>query len=90
MLGREGMRQAITRAARVARVEKGLASAASEGAVLHLWTHPHAFGAEAALDDLAAVLDVVVTWRDRGDVEVLTMGALAGKARKDAGAGSGD
>ena len=83
LLGREGLRGVVPRAARVARVEKGLARAAREGAVLHVWTHPHAFAGQAAFDDLAAILDVVAAWRARGDAEVLTMAALAERARAD-------
>jgi hypothetical protein len=80
LLGREGMRKAVTRAARVARVEKGLDAAAREGAMLHLWTHPHAFAGDASIADLAAVLDAVARRRDRGDVEVLTMAEAAARA----------
>lgn len=80
MLGREGLRRAVTRAARVARVEKGLDAAAREGAMLHVWTHPHAFADEKSLGDLAAALDAVARRRDRGDVEVLTMAEAARRA----------
>lgn len=85
LIGREGLRRGVTRAARVARIERGLRAAAAEGAVLHPWTHPHAFGTEAARDDLSAILDRVALWRDRGDVRVLTMGELAAEARSAAG-----
>jgi len=81
LLGREGLRKAVTRAARVARVEKGLDAAAREGALLHVWTHPHAFGDATSLGDLAAVLDAVARRRDRGDVDVLTMAEAADLAR---------
>jgi hypothetical protein len=77
LLGREGLRRAVTRGARVARVEKGLDAAAREGALLHVWTHPHAFAGDASLADLAAVLDAVARRRDRGDAEVLTMAEVA-------------
>lgn len=81
LIGREGLRKGVTRAARVARIERGLRAAAAAGAVLHPWTHPHAFGTEAARDDLLAILDRVALWRDRGDARVLTMGELAAEAR---------
>ncbi len=81
ILGREGLRRVVRRSARVARIEKGLRRAATEGAVLHVWTHPHAFATEEALDDLAAVLDVVAEWSERGDIEVLTMADMAERAR---------
>jgi peptidoglycan/xylan/chitin deacetylase (PgdA/CDA1 family) len=77
LLGREGLRRAVTRAARVARVEKGLDAAAREGAMLHVWTHPHAFADETSLGDFAAVLDAVARRRARGDVEVVTMAEAA-------------
>jgi hypothetical protein len=80
LLGREGIRKAVTRFARVARVEKGLDAAAKDGAMLHLWTHPHAFADDASIADLAAVLDAVARRRDRGDVEVLTMAEAAVRA----------
>ena len=80
LLGREGLRKAVTRAARVARVEKGLDAALREGAMLHVWTHPHAFADATSLGDLAAVLDSVARRRDRGDVEVLTMAEAAARA----------
>ncbi len=81
LLGRGGLRKAVTRAARVARVEKGLDAAARQGAMLHVWTHPHAFHDATSLGDFAAVLDAVVRRRDRGDVDVLTMAEAADLAR---------
>jgi len=80
-LGRDGLRRIVSRRARVARIEKGLERAARDDAVLHLWTHPHQFESEDSFDDLAAVLECVAGWRDRGEIEVLTMGALAARAR---------
>lgn len=81
LLGREGLRKAVTRGARVARVEKGLDAAAAEGALLHVWTHPHAFASDDAFGDLAAVLDAVARRRDKGDVEVLTMAEVADRTK---------
>jgi len=84
LLGREGLRRVVTRGARVARIAKGLERAAREDAVLHVWTHPHAFADEAAFDDLAATLDRVSDWCRRGDARVVTMAELADEARRDA------
>jgi len=84
LLGREGLRKVVTRGARVARVAKGLELAARDDAVLHLWTHPHAFAGEAAFSDLAAILDLVAEWCERGDARVLSMAELADEARRDA------
>jgi peptidoglycan/xylan/chitin deacetylase (PgdA/CDA1 family) len=77
LLSRDGLRKAVTRKARVARVTKGLDLAAKQGALLHVWTHPHAFPDDKSLGDLAAVLDAVAARRDKGDVEVLTMAEVA-------------
>lgn len=83
LLGREGLRRVVTRSARVARIEKGLERAAREGAVLHVWTHPHAFASEAAFADLSAILDTIAAWHARGDARVLTMADLADEERAD-------
>jgi hypothetical protein len=80
-LGRAGVRRAVARSARTARIEKGLERAAREQAVLHLWTHPHQFAGEDSFDDLLAVLERVDAWRDRGDVRVMAMDTLAREAR---------
>jgi peptidoglycan/xylan/chitin deacetylase (PgdA/CDA1 family) len=80
LLGREGIRKAVTRGARVARVEKGLDAAARDGAMLHVWTHPHALSDEESFSDLVAVLDAVARRRDRGDVQVLTMAGASALA----------
>ncbi len=84
LLGREGVRRLVPRAARAARIEKGLERAAREDAVLHVWSHPHAFADEAAFDDLREALDRVAAWCARGDARALTMGALAEEARRGA------
>jgi len=79
IVGAEGIRVLISRRARVARARRGLEAARREGAVFHLWTHPHAFAGRGAgvLDSLAETLDGVASLRDRGEVEVRTMGDLA-------------
>jgi len=86
IVGAEGIRVLISRRARVARARRGLEAARREGAVFHLWTHPHAFSGRGAgvLDSLAEALDAVAALRDRGEIEVRTMGDLA---RVHAGAG---
>jgi hypothetical protein len=79
IVGAEGIRVLISRRARVARARRGLEAARREGAVFHLWTHPHAFAGRGAgvLDSLAETLDAVALLRDRGEIEVRTMGDLA-------------
>ncbi|MCK6480794.1 MAG: polysaccharide deacetylase family protein [Planctomycetes bacterium] len=79
IVGAEGIRVLISRRARVARARRGLEAARREGAVFHLWTHPHAFAGRGAgvLDSLAATLDDAAALRDRGEIEVATMGSMA-------------
>lgn len=79
VVGGEGMRALISRAARVKRVARGLEAARREGALFHLWTHPHAFSgrSEPLYDAFAGALDLVAGLRDRGRIEVRTMGAVA-------------
>jgi len=92
VVGGEGVRSLITRAARVKRVERGLEAARRDGAVFHLWTHPHAFSgrSEPLYDAFASSLDAVAALRDRGDIEVLTMGEAADAfAGEESGAGPG-
>jgi len=79
-LGREGVRRAVGRSARVARAEKGLERAVRESAVFHLWTHPHQFATEDSFDDFRALLDRVAVWRERGDLRVMAMDTLAAAA----------
>lgn len=79
IVGAEGIRVLISRRARAARARRGLEAARREGAVFHLWTHPHAFSGRGAgvLESLADTLDDVAELRDRGEIEVATMGGLA-------------
>ena len=57
------------------RVVKALEAAAKEGAIYHLWWHPHNFGAqqEANLAFLERVLKVFVDLRERYGMESLNM-----------------
>jgi peptidoglycan/xylan/chitin deacetylase (PgdA/CDA1 family) len=79
IVGAEGIRALLSRRARVARARRGLEAARREGAVFHLWTHPHAFSGRGAgvLDSLAETLDDVAALRDRGEVRVQTMADMA-------------
>jgi len=83
LLGRDGLRRVVSRSARIARVEKGLQRAARKDAIVHVWTHPHAFTSDAAFADLAAVLDLVSSWCERGDARVMTMADVADEVRRD-------
>ena len=77
-VGAGGARALPPRRARVARARRGLEAARREGAVFHLWTHPHAFaGSGGVLESLADTLDAVAALRDRGEIAVATMGGTA-------------
>ncbi len=79
IVGAEGIRALITRRARAERCRRGLEAARREGAVFHLWTHPHAFSRKGAalFGALEETLDRVAALRDRGEIRALTMGGLA-------------
>jgi len=65
----------------VRRARAGVDAAAATGGVCHLWLHPNNLRTERHADRLAAVLEYVTTCRDRGEVSVQTMGAVAARAR---------
>jgi hypothetical protein len=64
---------------KVGRVVGELERAARDGAVYHLWWHPHNFGVEqeAHLAQLDAVLSRFARLRDEGMMRSLTMSELA-------------
>ncbi len=73
-----GLRRLIPRASRLAEVEKGLARARDEAACFHLFTHPHNFVEHRAsmLAYLDRAMEMVAAYRDRGEIEVRTMGEV--------------
>ena len=83
---RAGLRRAISRAARVRRMKRGLAKAMSEGGIFHLWTHPFNLANDpvyllAVLEDTLKVASVA---RERGELSIETMGSLAAKLSEPA------
>jgi len=79
VVGAEGIRAFISPRARVQRARRGLEAAVRDGAVFHLWTHPHAFShrGPALYDAFARTLDEVASLRDQGRLQVRTMIQLA-------------
>jgi peptidoglycan/xylan/chitin deacetylase (PgdA/CDA1 family) len=81
-MSRSGPRKAITRAARVRKARAGLTAAASRGQVFHLWTHP--FNLASAPEMLLGVLEEIVAeaarMRERGEIAIATMAAVADRA----------
>ncbi len=75
LLAARGPLALIPAARRVAEVRRGLRRAAEQGAVLHLWTHPHNFveGRGTMLRALDGALREVAAARDRGEIAVATM-----------------
>jgi peptidoglycan/xylan/chitin deacetylase (PgdA/CDA1 family) len=76
---RGGLRDLIPVAARVRKARATLARAVGRGEIFHLWFHPfnlHA-GRAAMFAGLREILRAVAGERDRGRVEVRTMGEIA-------------
>jgi len=77
-----GIRKAITRVARIRKARAGLAAAAAQGGVFHLWTHP--FNLASAPSLLLGVLEEMLAdaarLRERGKISIATMAAIADTA----------
>jgi hypothetical protein len=80
LIGRRGARRLVPPAAPVAKAKAGIARAIREGKVFHLWLHPFNLAAdrERSLAMFRAILDEAARRRDRGELDVRTMGDLAG------------
>lgn len=76
-----GIRRHIPIHLRVARAQKGLAEAVRQRRIFHLWMHPTdlVVRMEAMLDGLKRILDTAARLRSRGEMEFLSMGAIAGR-----------
>lgn len=74
-----GLRRLVPVGARVREVRKGLERARDRSACFHLWTHPHNFveGRARLLDYFDRAMALVAEFRDRGEIEVRTMGEVA-------------
>lgn len=76
-----GIRKLIPVGLRVARAQKGLRAAVRERRIFHLWLHPTDLveRKEAMLSGLRRIFEKAAEMRAAGDIEVLTMGALAAR-----------
>lgn len=74
-----GRRRHLPLALRIARARKGIAAAIAAAAVFHLWTHPTNLADPMApmFRGLRRILEAVRAERERGRLEVLTMGEVA-------------
>jgi len=73
-----GIRRVVSMKTRLREVRRGLDRAAAEGAVFHLWTHPHNFveGRDVMFAYLDGAMALVAKARAEGAVEVRTMGEV--------------
>ena len=78
MLPAIGLRRIVPLRSSLAEVRKGLERARDRKAVFHLWTHPHNFveGGAKMLRYLDGAMALVSSFRDRGEIEVRTMGEV--------------
>lgn len=75
----DGVRRAIPIERRVTRAVRGLDQASLDRRICHLWSHPINLATDppATLDMFRRVLDHAARLRDRGALDVLTMGQVA-------------
>jgi peptidoglycan/xylan/chitin deacetylase (PgdA/CDA1 family) len=88
---RGGVRRVIPLAARVRKARAGLARAQREGKIFHLWFHPFNLASDprGLFQALTAIVDEAVTLRDRGELDIRTMGDIACELNEQrAGAGA--
>jgi peptidoglycan/xylan/chitin deacetylase (PgdA/CDA1 family) len=70
---RSGARRLVPVMASRLRARRLLERAASEGALVHYWSHPENFAtAPGTFDVLEAILEELTRFRDRGEIEVVT------------------
>jgi peptidoglycan/xylan/chitin deacetylase (PgdA/CDA1 family) len=77
----DGMARLLPVSCRVLKINNGIKRAARENAVFHLWFHPFnlASNPRGLLAGLERVFSYVKRMKDKGEIENLTMGALAEK-----------
>lgn len=79
-----GVRRWIPVSWRVARACNGLAEAAATGRIFHLWFHPTdvVVRSPAMLEGLRQILECASELRDRGKIEIASMGEIAERAER--------
>lgn len=89
LLHRAGVRRFIAVDATIEKARRGLRRAMREDAVFHLWFHPFnlAVHSDAMFAALRGILAEVRALRDRGRLEVRTMGAIADAMSREASPG---
>jgi hypothetical protein len=73
----------ISRSARLRRAMAGLRRARLTNGVFHLWTHPFNLASDRPylLDVLEQILREATGWRERGDLAIEPMAAIADRMR---------
>jgi len=79
LMGRNGARRLISSRVTTRKARLGLEAASRKGEVFHLWFHPSNFyhSTEVQLNTLDRILQVAAEMRERGDLEIVPMGAFA-------------
>ena len=79
LIPRSGLYRAVPAASRMRKLRAGLRSAQETGGVFHLWTHPFNLTSDRRMMValLEAVLRAAVEARDRGELAIEPMGAIA-------------
>lgn len=79
IMDRTGVRRLVTRRSRLRKARAGLRRAAATGGVFHLWTHPFNIASDPTflLATLEAVLRDATAARDRGELTIESMAAVA-------------
>jgi Polysaccharide deacetylase len=95
LIHRTGIRRAIPMSSRLRKTRTGLRQAAASGGVFHLWTHPFNLASDRAfmLTTLELILRDAVAARDRGDIAIESMGAIADRSsaqERGGGSAAGD
>ncbi len=82
----EGRRRHIPVRLRTERALAGLRAARTDGCLFHLWLHPINLASLPGpmLEGLGRVLDEAARLRDRGELEILSMGQLAARMQDGA------
>lgn len=79
LLGRNGLRRLVRPEIAEMKARLGLRRAARDGRIFHLWFHPSNFyhHTDVQLAVLRNILDEACAMRDRGAIEIRTMGSYA-------------
>jgi peptidoglycan/xylan/chitin deacetylase (PgdA/CDA1 family) len=86
LISHRGLRRAVTAASVISKVRTGLRRARETGGVFHLWTHPFnlTIDRRIMIALLETILQEAAEARDRGEIVIEPMGAIADRASEEA------